>query len=235
MKKFILLFLTTICLTFSSFAQMPCISFMGIPVDGDPKEVVDKLINKGFTYADHNKGSHYRLSGYFNGNKSNVYVCYYNNIVHRIMVCESNTSSEASIKIQFNKLITTFNNNTKYTGGERNRYISDEDDISYNMRVKDKQYDALFIYNFSDWLLEYEKFIKTLDTEEITIHLQNIFSTYENADTGDFDIKVMYNNFISTENNVDLSIWPSKNHAFVYMIINTNIQIKKLEKNKKVW
>lgn len=235
MKKFILSILTTICLVFDVFAQQPCISFMGIPVDGDPVEVVNKLLDKGFTYAGHDKGSHYRLSGYFNGNKSNVYVCYYNNTVHRIMVCDSNTSSEAYIKIQFNKLITTFNNNAKYTASENNSYISNDDDISYNMRVKDKLYDALYIYNFSDWLLEYENFIKSLNKEEIAAQLQNIFSTYENVDTREFDIKVMYNNFISTENNVDLSRWPSKDHAFAYMIISTNIHIKKLEKTQYVW
>ena len=77
MKKIILSVLTTICLTFGVFAQQPCISFMGIPVDGEPKEVVDKLIDKGFTYVDHVKDSHYILSGYFNGNKSNIYVKYY--------------------------------------------------------------------------------------------------------------------------------------------------------------
>lgn len=235
MKKIILSVLTTICLTFGVFAQQPCISFMGIPVDGEPKEVVDKLIDKGFTYVDHVKDSHYILSGYFNGNKSNIYVKYYNNTVYRIMASELYNKSEASIKIHFNNLITKFNNIQKYTPDKRNSYISYTDDISYNMSVKDKLYDAIYYYNFSDWLAEYDKFIKTADNEQINAILQNIFDTSKNIDFKDVDIKAIYNNFINTKNNVDLSIWPSKDHAFVYMIVTTCVKMQELKLTQCVW
>ena len=61
------------------------------------------------------------------------------------MVSDVNTMDEASIKIRFNKLCQQFQNNEKYIKlSDENYEISDQENISYEMTVKNKLYDALF-------------------------------------------------------------------------------------------
>lgn len=139
MKKFILLVLTTICLTFSSFAQTPCITFLGIPVDGTKREMISKLEAKGYEYNSYDDC----LSGEFNGVDVLIYVQTINNKVWRIAVIDKSYIDEANIKIRFNNLFEQFSNNSKYVrlGGNT---LNENDDISYEITVNDKRYDAYF-------------------------------------------------------------------------------------------
>ena len=72
-----------------------------------------------------------------------IYIATNNNKVYRIMVCDANTQSEADIKIRFNKLVSQFENNKRYTALDKYT-LSDTEDISYGMMVEKKNYDALF-------------------------------------------------------------------------------------------
>lgn len=139
MKKFILLVLMTICLTFSSFAQTPCITFLGIPVDGTKREMISKLEAKGYEYDSYNDC----LVGEFNGVDVLIFVQTINNKVWRIAVLDKLNVDEADIKIRFNNLFEQFSNNSKYIIFDGNK-LNETDNIGYEMRVHNKRYDVYF-------------------------------------------------------------------------------------------
>ena len=103
-----------------------------------------KLIAKGFTPK--KVGTNEYLEGEFNGTDVHIYIATNNNKVYRIMVCDANTQDEANIKIRFNKLVNQFENNKRYTALDQYT-ISDTEDISYEMNVHKKNFDALFYQN----------------------------------------------------------------------------------------
>ena len=143
MKKFLFSLLATL-LTLSLYAQNDVTTFLGIPVDGFKSEMRQKLITKGFTPK--KVGTNEYLEGEFNGTDVHIYIATNNNKVYRIMVCDANTQDEANIKIRFNKLVNQFENNKRYTALDQYT-ISDTEDISYEMLVHKKNFDALFYQN----------------------------------------------------------------------------------------
>ena len=143
MKKLIFSLLATL-LTLSLYAQNDVTTFLGIPVDGFKSEMRQKLIAKGFTPE--KVGTNEYLEGEFNGTDVHIYIATNNNKVYRIMVCDANTQDEANIKIRFNRLVNQFKNNKKYTSLDQYT-ISDTEDISYEMNVHKKNFDALFYQN----------------------------------------------------------------------------------------
>ena len=143
MKKLIFSLLATL-LTLSLYAQNDVTTFLGIPVDGFKSEMRQKLIAKGFTPK--KVGTNEYLEGEFNGTDVHIYIATNNNKVYRIMVCDANTQDEANIKIRFNRLVNQFKNNKKYTALDQYT-ISDTEDISYEMLVHKKNFDALFYQN----------------------------------------------------------------------------------------
>ena len=143
MKKYLFSLLATL-LTLSLYAQNDVTTFLGIPVDGFKSEMRQKLIAKGFTPK--KVGTNEYLEGEFNGTDVHIYIATNNNKVYRIMVCDANTQDEANIKIRFNRLVNQFKNNKKYTALDQYT-ISDTEDISYEMNVHKKNFDALFYQN----------------------------------------------------------------------------------------
>ena len=143
MKKFLFSLLATL-LTLSFYAQNDVTTFLGIPIDGFKSEMRQKLIAKGFTPK--KVGNNEYLEGEFNGTDVHIFIATNNNKVYRIMVCDANTQDEANIKIRFNKLVNQFENNKRYTALDQYT-ISDTEDISYEMLVHKKNFDALFYQN----------------------------------------------------------------------------------------
>lgn len=138
MKRFILLaFLVAI--QFCSFGQNT-MKFLGIPIDGSKEQMINALKNKGYTYDVRND----MLEGEFNGQKVNLMVKTNNNKVCRICIMDSNFMDETNVKIRFNSLYNQFIQSGKYEhiGGNS---ISDNDDISYEITVHKKRYEADFI------------------------------------------------------------------------------------------
>ena len=120
------------------------LKFLGIPVDGSKSEMVAALKDKGFRY-DSNSGF---LVGDFNGRESNIVIVENHGKVYRVVVFDANTSDEGQIKIRFNNLIHQFeNSNDKYYYTVPNNPIPEDEDISYEISVNNKQYSAEFIYN----------------------------------------------------------------------------------------
>ena len=121
------------------YAQKDVTKFLGIPVDGTKTAMIQKLKAKGFQY---NSSGDY-LTGEFNGRDVRISVVTNNNKVYRIMVVDDNNSDETSIKIRFNTLCRQFENNKKYIPlGDYT--LSEEEDISYEMTVNNKRYEAVY-------------------------------------------------------------------------------------------
>lgn len=141
MKRLLFIVLAMIA-TITSFAQQKDVtSFLGIPVDGTVLSMKQKLVSKGFVPK--KVGTNEFLEGEFNGCNVNVYIRTNNNKVYRIMVADNNTVDEAQIKIRFNNLVSQFENSKRYIS--LGKYtLSDEEDISYEMTVHNKDYEALF-------------------------------------------------------------------------------------------
>lgn len=141
MKRLLFIVLAMIA-TITSFAQQKDVtSFLGIPVDGTVLSMKQKLVSKGFVPK--KVGTNEFLEGEFNGCNVNVYIRTNNNKVYRIMVADNNTVDEAQIKIRFNNLVSQFENNKRYIPHDKFT-LSDEEDISYEMTVHNKSYEALF-------------------------------------------------------------------------------------------
>lgn len=125
----------------TTFAQNDVTKFLGIPVDGSKSEMIRNLKSKGFKLS--KIGDNEVLSGRFNGSDVRVFISTENGKVARIMVCDENTMSETDIKIRFNRLCSQFKDNGKYLSLD-DYTISKEEDISYEMAVHNKRYEAIF-------------------------------------------------------------------------------------------
>ena len=145
MKKIFLLFFICV-VSATTFAQNDVTTFLGIPVDGTKSEMRKKLIEKGFEPIKLDEDVIFR--GEFNGIKVNIHIATNNNKVCRLMISDVNTLDESSIKTRFNKLVSQFEKNKRYVSFD-DFSIADNVDISYEMGVNDKKFDALY-YQIAD-------------------------------------------------------------------------------------
>ena len=152
MRKFLTL-LAMIAISASVFAQKEVTKFMGIPVDGSPTEMIKKLKAKGFKTDEDAMQAVKRgltdwdgpevLIGRFNGERVRVLLGVETNKVWRIYLEDKDDRDETQIKIRFNTLVRQFENNDKYVYFYE-QTIADDEDISYQMTVNKKQYEAVF-------------------------------------------------------------------------------------------
>ena len=143
MKKIIVLLIAIVTSFQLLMAQKDVTTFLGIPVDGFKPEMKQKLIAKGFTYDNVSDC----FEGEFNGTNVNLFVATNNNKVWRIAVADKNPISETDIKIRFNNLCYQFAKNKKYTPmnmGEKDYTIPEDENISYEMVVNKKRYEAAY-------------------------------------------------------------------------------------------
>lgn len=142
MKKLSVLMVLVFCAV-GLYAQNDVTTFLGIPVDGSKKDMIRKLEGKGYVYDNVRDV----LTGEFNGRDVIISVVTNNNKVYRICLQDANYVSETDVRIRFNTLCRQFKNNERYFSGlnESIDYTIDEDeDISYEMVVKNKRYQAAF-------------------------------------------------------------------------------------------
>ncbi|MCW4468420.1 hypothetical protein OGH69_05545 [Flavobacterium sp. MFBS3-15] len=139
------IWLLMLLLSISFYAQKDVTQFLDIPVDGFKAEMVQKLKSKGFVK---NRDEDGILDGDFNGVKVKISVGTNNNKVWRIAVIDVNPTNETNIKIRFNNLIQQFQNNKRYSPQSDTtiaKYIIPKtEDISYEMSIKNKRYEAVF-------------------------------------------------------------------------------------------
>lgn len=209
------------------FAQSEVIKFLGIPVDGTKEEMIQKLKTKGF------QESHATdLEGRFNGEY--VYldvITNNNNKVYCIALADKSYRSAEEIRVRFNKLCTQFENNGKYMSlseEDSNHKISENEDISYEMRINHKDYSAHYIYSITndDIASKIEKTAKTLygkNYSEITDESEKekinkkvaedlvndridnrVFFTINEIDYRQYIIVMFYMNYLNQANGEDL-------------------------------
>lgn len=131
------------------FAQNDVTTFLGIPVDGFRNDMENKLMEKGFQKVNLEQGKT-AFTGEFNGEDVNIHIGTNNNKVYRIMVADQNTRNEAEIKNRFNRLVYQFENNERYTNVFGDQTIGEDVNISYEMIVNNKIFEAYFYQNI-DW------------------------------------------------------------------------------------
>jgi hypothetical protein len=160
------------------YAQNDVTQFLGIPVDGSKSEMIQKLKDKGFTTSPNGKDV---LEGEFNGIEVRIYIVTNNNQVYRIMVSDANSIGETDIKIRFNKLLKQFQNNKRYSplpDSTMSTYnIPENEDISFELSVKNKRYEAVFHQNSADYdslLTEYVDFFKKDTLNDVDIERQGV-------------------------------------------------------------
>ena len=114
-------------------------TFRGIPVYGTVSSMKQKLIAKGF------KQDSNMLSGQFNGQDVYLAIVANKGKVWRVCVINKTPVSEAQIRLQFNALVRQFMNSTKYDNvKEYDPTIDESEDISHEMLVNNKEYEANF-------------------------------------------------------------------------------------------
>lgn len=139
MKK-LFLFLTLL-LSLTATAQREVTEFMGIRIDGSPKDMVQQLLTKGFQEI---PGENF-LQGEFNGENVFVYIHTHHGKVWRIALYDQKTRNESEIKTRYNHLCNQFLNNPGYylhTQAKPN--LSEDEDIHHQITVEKKQYQATF-------------------------------------------------------------------------------------------
>jgi len=131
-------------------AQTDVTQFLGIPVDGTKNDMMKKLLEKGFRRMKKNDDF---LTGQFNGKTVSIHIVTNNGKVYRLMVANQLNVTETVIKNEFNTLCKQFDENKKYVCPTfiDTYIIPEEENISYQMTVKNKRYQALFYQKTSTY------------------------------------------------------------------------------------
>ena len=192
------LFVVVIALLISAvtFAQNDVTTFLGIPVDGTKTAMIQKLKAKGFTYD----ATYDMLEGEFNGKGVEVLIVTENNKVYRICLIDKNETTESQIKIRFNTLCRQFEKNEKYLPVKYNQEIDENEDISYEMLVHKKEYQAAFYQVGPGGVESY--FDKSLEDMEQLSNKVVWFTISERY--GKYVIAMYYDNYKNQANGEDL-------------------------------
>ena len=202
------------------YAQQDVTKFLGIPVDGSKSEMIQKLKAKGYTSSPLDKDV---LVGEFNGADVNIHVVTNNNKVYRIMICDVNNIDERAIQIRFNRLCEQFVNNSKYSSLPLEEYmIPDDEDISYEITVHKKRYEAVFYQKTDETFMakqieaafpQYTKEQLANPSEELRAEIVNFVTQYIskkavwfmiNECLGKYCITMYYDNEYNNANGEDL-------------------------------
>lgn len=180
MKKFITIMTFMMILSVPLFSQNT-IKFLGIPIDGTKQQMITALKSKGFEY---NYGQDYAF-GEFNGTNVNISIQTVNNEVWRLVIWDQSGRSEENIKTRFNILFSQFLDNGKYYLSSGN-IIDEDEDISYEMMVRDKRYEASFILKDGTpglvWYMISEQYGEYSREYRIAMYYENIDNEADGSD-----------------------------------------------------
>ncbi len=189
------------------------LTFLGIPVDGTTTDMVSALQNKGFKLENIDVIPIPTLTGKFNGKYVRIAISENYGVVDRICVIDQTKYTESQIKAQFNHLLAQFENNGKYLPHEFNQPIPSDEDISYEMSVHNKKYEAAF-YLKPDISDAVEKLKIESDTSSIYKYFYEQ-KKFQNQMTsvvwftiqeryGEYQISIYYDNLENRPNGDDL-------------------------------
>lgn len=153
----------------------------------------------------------------------NIHVVTNNNKVYRIMICDVNNIDERAIQIRFNRLCEQFVNNSKYSSLPLEEYmIPDDEDISYEITVHKKRYEAVFYQKTDETFMakqieaafpQYTKEQLANPSEELRAEIVNFVTQYIskkavwfmiNERLGKYCITMYYDNEYNNANGEDL-------------------------------
>ena len=171
MKRMLLSMLVSFLMSSVMFGQQEVTKFLGIPVDGSKSKMIRQLKKKGFRRDFYTPNV---LVGEFNGMDVNVHIATTKKKVSRIMICDANHIDEAYLKARFNILCAQFEKNNKYlsvASSSLDYIVSDNEDISYEMSVNDKRYEATYYQlptgiDRNAAIEDLQSFLRTRYTEE---------------------------------------------------------------------
>lgn len=214
MKKIFVIFMLFI-VSITGYAEKDVVKFLGIPVDGSKKEMEKRLIAKGFKKNLYEKNL---LEGRFNGKDVFVGIGTNNDKVYRIMVIDQVPTNETNIKINFNNLLEQFKNNGRYIILDDYR-IPEKEDISYEMTVKNKRYEAGFyqmgtkeevrkilLKKYTEKQIDNpnKKLKKEIDEYLFEIYSKKIVWFMINKENSGYSISIFYDNIYNQANGEDL-------------------------------
>lgn len=177
-------------------AQKKITQFLGIPIDGFMPDMIEKLKTKGF--VEYSLFEPNALIGEFNGTKVIVRVITSNNKVYRICLQDYYYQDAEQIKIRYNMLYKQFMSNKKYLPELMSSpsMIPVDEDVAYQIRKKNKKYQALFYQVLFDEYIEVFEQNKRGDGDEYGFqYLENHcvwFQIHENE--GKYGIVMFYDN-----------------------------------------
>jgi hypothetical protein len=173
----------------------PIASF-DIPVDGYKPEMIEKLKSRGYII---NRQSKDILDGEFNGTKVNIFIGTNNNKVWRIAILDEYSTDEINIKIRFNNLIQQFVNNNRYSIQSDSiiskSIIPKDEDISYEMTVNNKRYEAAF----NQKSIKYD----SLTNEKDILIVKDKLSEKEEEKFGDLMVEIIKESM----NSLNKTVW----------------------------
>ena len=168
----VLILFTGLCDTVAQNDKREVTKFMGIPVDGTKASMIQQLKAKGFKQ----NVAQDCLEGEFNGKKVMVSVVTNNNKVYRITLLDIVGSNENTIKNRFNYLCKQFESNGKYLSDPENHYLDDAEDISYEITVHKKQYEAAY-YQMPETKIDSTELMEVLQTKIYEKYTQEYLDT----------------------------------------------------------
>lgn len=122
--------------------------------------------SKGFSYDNYSES----YKGKFNGKEVDVYISTNNGNIDRVYVSFPTTRNVSSIINEYNILLGQFKNNDKYLELQKNPQIPESENLSYEMSVNNKRYEATFYFKAEkDTLALQQEFLSQFTEEEIEI------------------------------------------------------------------
>lgn len=147
MKRLCLIVFIILSSSLISFAQKDVTRFMGIPVDGSKSQMIRKLEAKGFEKLYYDSDA---LTGEFNGRDVTIAIDTYKGKVSRIVVLYV-SADELTVKKHYNILCKQFRDNKKYINFNSVDGIPDDEDLSYEIDVNNKDYGIVFFQKTERW------------------------------------------------------------------------------------
>lgn len=186
--KHILSFILCAFVSLNVFAQDDVTKFMGIPIDGFKNDMRRKIEAKGFQWNSIQEC----FEGEFNGTDVKLSLVTNNNKVYRVFLQDAVYRDEQQIILRFNKLCSQFAKNNNYCSlSDTDQTIPEDEDISYEMTVHKKRYEAAFYQNpgeidslkvqqeiYSRCLNEFSEAELAAPTEEVQQRLMRIALEY---------------------------------------------------------
>jgi len=181
MKKIIvLLTMLMVVMVCNAQEKKDVTKFMGIPVDGTYTEMIQKLRDQGFDW----NTTYGLLEGEFNGDNVIIDVQTVKRKVWRVCALLKKEYDETQVKIKFNRLCQQFERSPKYVPPfkTRSQEIGEDEDISYEMTVRSKQYEADYLQDGDEMKIVWFTILEKYGRYSIAMYYENRYNEASGED-----------------------------------------------------